>query len=162
MQPHQYALAAGIALLFTLATLPFLFALARRRAFSRGKAIGLEIRDITHAQQVRTLNDELDDLEVQREAEQRKHHTTVANLKRTITELEERIMSYTGLAVTRTDYEQILAAAETLRLTERTLTAMKATTQGVRAGQQASNLDELAKRVHTQLRATAMRAEVAA
>lgn len=64
MQPHQYALAAGIALLFTLATLPFLFALARRRAFSRGKAIGLEIRDITHAQQVRTLNDELDDLEV--------------------------------------------------------------------------------------------------
>ncbi|WP_409295007.1 hypothetical protein [Pseudomonas sp. KCJK8670] len=104
----------------------------------------------------------LDESLVDLEAEQRKHHHTVANLKHTITELEERIMSYTGLAVTRADYEQILAAAETLRLTERTLTAMKATTQGVRAGQQASHLDDLAKRVHAQLRATAVRAEVAA
>ncbi|MEF0146200.1 hypothetical protein [Pseudomonas guariconensis] len=165
MQPHQYALAAGIALLFILATLPFLFALARRRAFSRGKAIGLEIRDITHAQQVRTLNDELDEFKVQREAEQRKHHTTIANLKRTITELEERIMSYTGLAVTRADYDLVLKATDTLQLSQRTLKALKSQTQADIAGAQAEALSDLAKRIHAQLRsttATAARTEDAA
>lgn len=165
MQPHQYALAAGIALLFTLAALPFLFALARRRAFSHGKTIGLEIRDITHAHQVRTLNDELDELKIQREAEQRKYHTTVANLKRTITELEERIVSCTGLAVTRADYNLLLNTTDTLQLSQRTLKALKSQPQADVAGAQARALSELAKRIHAQLRsaaATAARQEEAA
>lgn len=111
------------------------------------------------------LRDERDELAVQLEAEQRKHHLAVANLKRMNSELEARIMSYTGLAVTRTDYDQLLATAETLRLANRTLTALKSEPQAARAGHQAEALDNLAKRIHAQLRATpasASKAEVAA
>lgn len=158
MQPHQYALAAGILWLLTLIALPFVIAKIHRRAYDEGFAEHQSLFNNYSA----ALNKDISQLAVARKEDQLKHNLTVGNLKRTITELEERIMSYTGLAVTRADYEQLLAAAETLRLTERTLTAMKATTQGVRAGQQASNLDDLAKRVHAQLRTTATRAEVAA
>jgi len=63
-------------------------------------------------------------------------------------------MSYTGLAVTRTDYELLISAIETLNLTERTLIAMKATQQASRASLQATQLGGLAKRIHTQLRET--------
>ncbi len=166
MQPHQYALAAGIALLCTLSVLPWLFAVAKRRAFDQGKEIGLEIRNATHNQQVRELNYELDEIAIQREAEQRKHHHTTANLKRTITELEERIMSYTGLAVTRADYDLLISTAESLELAEKTWKALPGTEPGrKRAAQQQQDIQALAMRVHFQLRstpATAAKMEVAA
>ncbi|KWW14995.1 hypothetical protein AS889_13355 [Pseudomonas putida] len=165
MQPYQYALSAGIVLLFVLAILPYLLAGARRRAHEEGKEIGLAERNATHAQRIKTLNEELAELAVQREADQRNHLKTVANLKLTISELEARIMSYTGLAVSRADYELLISAIEILSLTERTLDAMKATQQATRAALQATQLRELAKRIHTQLRetpASTTRAEVAA
>lgn len=190
MQPYQYALAAGVALLITLTASPWLFAVAKRRAFDLGKEIGLNTRDATHAQQIRTLKGELEDIAIHREAEQRKHHTTnaslklenlklqeliteknsqlreatdaqaksdqtIANLKLTITELEERIMSYTGLAVTRADYDLVLKATDTLQLSQRTLKALKSQSQADIAGAQAEALSGLAKRIHAQLRSTA-------
>lgn len=97
----------------------------------------------------------LDESLVDREAEQRKQHHIVANLKRIIAELEARILSYTGLAVTRTDYELVLKASDTLQLSQRTLKALKSQTQAEIAGIQAEGLSGLAKRIHAQLRSTA-------
>ncbi|MFV3383096.1 hypothetical protein [Pseudomonas sp. NY15354] len=201
MQPYQYTLAAGIALLLTLTVLPWLFAVAKRRAFDLGKEIGLNTRDAAHAQQIRTLKGELEDIATHREAEQRKHHTTkadlqretlalehrinardaqlreatdaqaksdqtIANLKLTITELEERIMSYTGLPVTRADHDLLISAAESLELAEKTWKALPGTEPGrKRAAQQQQDIQALAMRVHFQLRstpATATRTEEAA
>ncbi|MCI1036901.1 hypothetical protein [Pseudomonas putida] len=165
MQPHQQVLAIGILWLITLAILPFLFAKARQRAFNRGLDVGKQSLKADLKLRIKGLQDDLDEAKVQAEADQRKHHTAIAHLKGSIRELEARIMSYTGLAVTRADYELIISAIETLNLTERTLTAMKATQQASRAALQAADLRELAKRIHTQLRATpasAASAEVAA
>ena len=154
MQPHQQVLALGICLLAILAILPFLFAKARHRAFNRGLEIGKQRLQADLKLQIQGLQEDLDEARVQAEASQRKHHTAVAHLKGTVRELEARIMSYTGLAVTRADYELLINAIETLNLTERTLTAMKATQQASRAGLQATGLDGLAKRIHIQLRET--------
>jgi phosphopantetheine adenylyltransferase len=102
-----------------------------------------------------TLRDRLDELVVSREAEQRKHHHIVDNLKRTITELEERIMSYTGMPVTRPDYDLLIRSAETLRLAEKTWKAAPGTDPWRnRATQQMQDIQALATRVHSQLRAT--------
>lgn len=154
MQPHQQVLALGICLLAILAILPFLFAKARHRAFNRGLEIGKQRLQADLKLRIQGLQEDLDEARVQAEASQRKHHTAVAHLKGTVCELEARIMSYTGLAVTRADYELLINAIETLNLTERTLSAMKATQQASRAGLQATGLGELAKRVHLQLRET--------
>ena len=94
----------------------------------------------------------LDESLINREAEQCEHHHTIANLKRAIAELEDRIMSYTGLAVTKADYELLVNVIDTLNLAERTLTAMKATQQAARAGLQVTRLGDLAKRMHLELR----------
>lgn len=165
MQPHQIVLPVGILWLITLTILPFLFARARQRAFNRGLDTGKQSLMADLKLRIKGLQDDLDDARVQAEAGQRRHHTTVAHLKGSIRELEARIMSYTGLAVTRGDYELIISGIETLSLTERTLTAMKATQQASRAAQQAAGLKDLATRVHTQLRetpASAASAEVSA
>lgn len=172
MQPHQQVLALGILWLATLVVLPFLFATARRRAHALGFLEGQEIKEVADTLHIRQLEQdlamkqvELDNARIQAEADQRKHHLAVAGLKGSIRELEARIMVYTGLAVIRADYELLIGAAETLRLTERTLNAMKATQQASRAGLQAAELDSLAKRVHVQLRetpATAANVEAAA
>ncbi|MCE5978495.1 hypothetical protein [Pseudomonas sp. JR33AA] len=154
MQPHQQVLALGICLLATLAVLPFLFAKARYRAFNRGLEIGKQRLQADLKLQIQGLQDVLDEARVQTEADQRKHHLAIAHLKGSIRELEARIMSYTGLAVTRADYELLISAIETLNLTERTLTAMNATQQASRAGLQATQLGGLAKRIHIQLRDT--------
>lgn len=95
----------------------------------------------------------LDESLVDREAEQRKHHHTVANLKRTITELEERIMSYTGLAVTKSDYALLMETSRTLRVAEQTMKALKSQVAN-QAAEQAAGLQAIAKRVHAQLRST--------
>lgn len=165
MQPHLHVLAIGILLLITLAILPFLFAKARHRAFNRGLEAGKQSLKADLKLRIKGLQDDLDEAKVQAEADQRKHHTAIAHQKGSIRELEARIMSYTGLAVTRADYELLISAMETLSLTERTLNAMKATEQASRAKQQATGLEGLAKRIHTQLRetpASAASAEVAA
>ncbi|MCE1058514.1 hypothetical protein LU646_11570 [Pseudomonas alloputida] len=94
----------------------------------------------------------VDESLINREAEQREHHHTIANLKRAIAELEDRIMSYTGLAVTKADYELLVNVIDTLNLTERTLAAMKATQQAARASLQVTRLGDLAKRMHLELR----------
>ncbi|MFP5426381.1 MAG: hypothetical protein ACLGJA_11060 [Gammaproteobacteria bacterium] len=162
MQPHQYALAAGILWLATLTVLPFLIAKARRRAYDEGFA--------EHQRQsnsyIAALNKDISQLAVARQEDQRKHDLTVANLKRTISELEERIMSYTGLAVTRADYDLLSEAMETLRLAERTWKPMAGTAPTcVRAAAQIYGVEALAKRIHAQLRctpATAVSTEVAA
>lgn len=165
MQPHQQVLALGILWLVTLIVAPYLFTKARSRAFSRGVEIGKEHHRADLKLQLKTLREELDEARVQTEADQRKHHQAVAVFKRTITELEERIMSYTSMPVTRADYEQLLAAADTLRLANRTLTVLKSEPQAARAGHLAEAMDDLAMRIHAQLRATpasASKAEVAA
>ncbi|WOB60587.1 MULTISPECIES: hypothetical protein [Pseudomonas] len=165
MQPYQYALSAGISLLFALAILPYLLAAARRRAYKEGKEIGLAERNATHAERMKTLNEELAELAVQREADQRRHLKTTANLKLTISELEERIMSYTGMPVTRADYELLTKVGETLQLAHRTMKALKSDQQANLATSQALGVDSLAKRIHAQLRstpATAPTAEAAA
>ncbi|MEX5353195.1 hypothetical protein WCE02_17820 [Pseudomonas juntendi] len=95
----------------------------------------------------------LDETLVERETEQRKHHHTVANLKRTITELEERIMSYTGLAVTKSDYALLMDTSRTLRVAEQTMKALKSEVAN-QAAEQAAGLQAIAKRVHAQLRST--------
>lgn len=154
MQPYQYALSAGIVLLFVLAILPYLLAAVRRRAHEEGKEIGLAERNATHAQRLRTLNEELAELAVQREADQRKHLKTVANLNLTISELEERIMSYTGMPVTRADFELLTRVGETLQLTHRTMKALKSDQQASLAAAQALCVDSFAKRIHAQLRST--------
>ncbi|POA89213.1 hypothetical protein C1882_01170 [Pseudomonas sp. FW305-E2] len=154
MQPHQQVLAMGILWLITLLILPFLFAKARHRAFNRGLDAGKQRLKADMKLQIKGLQDDLDEARVQTEADQRKHHLAIAHLKGSIRELEARIMSFTGLAVTRADYELLISALETLSLTERTLTAMKATQQASRARLQAVGLEGLAKRIHTQLRET--------
>lgn len=99
------------------------------------------------------LRSRLDELLVDREAEQRKHHKSVANLKRTIAELEERIMSYTGLTVTKSDYSLLIETSRTLRVAEQTMKALKSQVAN-QAAEQAAGLQAIAKRVHAQLRNT--------
>jgi len=154
MQPHQQVLAIGILWLITLVILPYLFAKARQRAFNRGLDAGKQSLKADLKLRIKGLQDDLDEARVQTEADQRKHQTAIAHLKGSILELEARIMSYTGLAVTEADYELLVSAIETLSLTERTLTAMKATQQASRARLQATSLGGLAKRIHIQLRET--------
>jgi hypothetical protein len=63
----------------------------------------------------------------EREAEQKKLAQTKAALQATNTELEERILSYIRLVVTKRDYEQLTKAAETLQMAQRTWEAAKGT-----------------------------------
>lgn len=155
MQPHQQVLAVGILWLVTLIVAPYLFTKARSRAFSRGVEIGKEHHRADLKLQLKTLREELDEARVQTEADQRKHHLAVASLKRTITELEERIMSYTGMPVTRTDYDLMISAVETLALAEKTWKVVQGTESWCkRALQQRQDIQVLAVRVHHQLRST--------
>ncbi|MCU9528666.1 hypothetical protein [Pseudomonas mosselii] len=155
MQPHQQVLAVGILWLVTLIVAPYLFTKARSRAFSRGVEIGKEHHRADLKLQLKTLREELDEARVQTEADQRKHHLGVASLKRTITELEERIMSYTGMPVTRADYDLMINAVETLALAEKTWKVVQGTEPWCkRALQQQQDIQALAVRVHHQLRST--------
>lgn len=155
MQPHHYAIGAGILWLATLTVLPYLFATARRRAFDRGLEAGKTQHKADLTLQIKGLKNELDEARIDVEAGQRKHHLAVAALKRTIGELEERIMSYTGMPVTRTDYDLLISAAETLRLAEKTWKAAPGTEPWRnRATQQMQDIQALAMRIHSQLRST--------
>lgn len=154
MQPHQYALGAGILWLATLIVLPFLIAKARNRSFAQGFEAGKHHQKADFTLQVQSLRDDLAEAAVQAEADQRKHHISVANLKGTISELEARIMSYTDMPVTRADHELLTRTANTLKLAGRTWKAMHVDPQTQNAADQQRYIEELAARVHAQLRIT--------
>lgn len=164
MQPHQQVLAIGILWLFTLLVLPFLFTKTRSRAFHRGVEVGKQYQKADLKLQIKGLQNELDDSRIQSEADQRKHHLAVVALKASINELEARIMSYTGLAVTKADYDKLVSASSTMRLAQRTFKALKTEAEAARAGAHADVIDDLAKRIHAQLGSTpsAATAEAAA
>jgi len=154
MQPHQQVLALGIAWLIGLIALTFIIPRMRHRAFIRGLDVGRQQQRADLKLQIKGLQDDLDEARIQSEAGQRKHHLAVANLKSSIAELEARIMSYTGLPVTKADYERLVSASSTMRLAQRTFKALKTEAESARAGAQADVIDELAKRIHAQLRNT--------
>lgn len=155
MQPHQLVLTMGILWLATLIVAPYLFSKARSRAFSRGVEIGKEHHRADLKVQLKTLREDLDETRIQTEADQRKHHLTVASLKRTIKELEGRIMSYTGMPVTRADYDLMISTVETLALAEKTWKVAPGTEPWRnRALLQRQDIQALAVRVHQQLRST--------
>lgn len=161
MQPHQYALGAGILWLTTLIVIPYLITKARARAFNRGLQTGkstqnhatrLQLKEATQA-----LQDERAELQLTQqtcEEQLAARQASIDVLKGVITELEARIMSYTGMAVTRADYDLLTKVGETLRLTQRTMKALKSEQQAILAANQALSIDSLAMRVHSQLRST--------
>jgi septal ring factor EnvC (AmiA/AmiB activator) len=161
MQPYQYALAAGIGWMITLIILPFLIAKARRHAYARGFEAGKAFHDQTLSQQLKEAKQALNDVRAELQRTQQTcnvqlaaRQASIAALKENISELEARIMSYTGLAVTKADYEKLVSASATMRLAQRTFNALKSGAEATRAGAQADAIDELAKRIHAQLRST--------
>lgn len=159
MQPHQYALAAGIGWIITLIILPFLIAKARRLAYARGFYEGKAFHDQSLTLQLREAKQAQDDLrtELQRaqqtcELQLAARQAKIVALQASISELEARIMSYTGLAVTKADYDKLVSASSTMRLAQRTFKALKTEAEAARAGTHADVIDELAKRIHVQLR----------
>jgi hypothetical protein len=161
MQPHHYALAAGILWLVTLPVMSFIIATVQKRAYELGFDAGkLSLK--------RTLKIQLQEAqqtqeELRTELEQTRQDCTqqlaarLANidaLKSHITDLEARIMSYTGMAVTRADHDRLISTAETLRLAARTMELFKAQPHSAVANTQAGEVEELAKRIHAHIRAT--------
>lgn len=74
-------------------------------------------------------------------------------------------MSYTGMPVTRADYELLTKVGETLQLAHRTMKALKSNQPASLATAQALGVDSLAQRIHAQVcstPATASTAEAAA
>lgn len=158
MQPHQQVLAMGILWLISLIALTFIIPKARHRAFNRGLEVGKQLHKADLKLQIKGLRDDLDEARINTEAEQRKHHMAVAALKRTINELEERIISCNGLAVTRSDYDMLISVSETLALAKKTWKAAQGTEPWcTRATQQHQDIQALAMRVHSQLRTTPAR-----
>ena len=161
MQPHQYALAAGIGWMVTLIILPFLIAKARRLAYARGFEDGQAFHDQTLSLQLKEAKQAQEELRTEQQRAQQTgelqlaaRQTKITALQACIIELEARIMSYTGLAVTKADYEKLVSASSTMRLAQRTFKALKTEAEAARAGAQADVIDDLAKRIHAQLRST--------
>ncbi|MDU9391563.1 hypothetical protein [Pseudomonas sp. zfem002] len=153
MQAPHYMLALAVAWIVTLAMLPYLFAAARKRAYERGRTDGLDQRDALSWKRLQDLEGRVETHAVEREAEQRKHLHKTAALLGTITELEERIRAYTGLAVTAADHRLMTSAAETLLLANRTWGAMKGSEMWRdRAALESSALTRLGALVHAEVR----------
>lgn len=154
MQQH-YILALATLWIFTLAILPFLFSTARRNAYTNGLADGQKWQKGIRKQLVSQLEQQLADKEAELD-NSKKSFTQAMNARRdVIAELEARIMSYTGLAVTKADYNLLTNAAETLDLAEKTWKAAPGTEPWrTRATQQRQDIQALAMRVHAQLRNT--------
>lgn len=167
MQAQHYILALAVAWIATLTFLPMLFALARKRAFDLGHATGLEKRDAMNWQRLQALDNTLSEQAVSREQEQRQSLQVKAALQGRIKELEERVMSYTGLAVTANDLTLVNNAAETLDLAHRTFNAIKGTEAWrARSSSEASGLRSLVELMRVEIRqknaASAAKPEVAA
>ncbi|MDH0133506.1 hypothetical protein N7381_09635 [Pseudomonas asiatica] len=159
MQPHQYALAAGIGWMVTLIILPFLIAKARRLAYARGFDEGKAFHDQSLNLQLREAKLDLEELraELQRtqqtcELQLAARQAKIIALQASMSELGVRIMANTGLEVTKADYDKLVSASSTMRLAQRTFKALRTEAEATRAGAQADVIDELAKRIHAQLR----------
>lgn len=153
MQPHQQVLALGILWLATLVVMPFLFATARRRAHALGFEECQELKEATHAHRVRQLERDLADKQAELDTARKNFISAMEARREIITELEERIMSYTGLAVSKADYQALMSACETLETAGRTWKQLKgAEAWVVRTEHQGRSLRELARRVRNELR----------
>ncbi|WP_312392060.1 hypothetical protein [Pseudomonas sp.] len=152
MQPQQLVLAIGILWLATLVALPFLFATARRRAHAAGLAKGKTIKDAAHVHQIRMVERHLADKQAELVNAQKAFTAHMEARRQVIAELEDRIMSYTGLAVTKADYQALIAVCETLETAGRTWKQLKGAEAWVaRTEQQGRSLRELATRIRTEL-----------
>ncbi|WP_432777604.1 hypothetical protein O4O02_23585 [Pseudomonas fortuita] len=145
----------------TLIILPFLIAKTRRLAYARGFSEGKAFHDQTLRLQLKEAEQALDRLRVElqrteqtRDVQLAARQSNIDALKGCISELEARIMSYTGMPVTKTDYEKLVSASSTMRLAQRTFKALKTEAEAARAGTQVDVIDELARRIHSQLRNT--------
>ncbi|POG01161.1 hypothetical protein BGP84_00660 [Pseudomonas putida] len=153
MQPHQQVLGLGILWLATLVVLPFLFATARRRAHALGFMEGQEAKEAAHTHRVRQLERDLADKQAELDTSRKAFTAHMEARRETIAELEERIMSYTGLAVTKADYQALISATETLETAGRTWKQLKGAEAWVaRTEHQGRSLRELAVRVRNELR----------
>lgn len=153
MQPHQQVLSLGILWLATLVVLPFLFATARRRAHALGFMEGQEVKEAAHTHRVRQLERDLTDKQAELDTARKAFTAHMEARRETIAELEERIMSYTGLAVTKADYQALISATETLETAGRTWKQLKGAEAWVaRTEHQGRSLRELAGRVRNELR----------
>ncbi|GGU68477.1 hypothetical protein GCM10009504_27040 [Pseudomonas laurentiana] len=152
---QNYILALATLWLFTLAILPFLFSVARRRAFENGLTAGKVSWQAVNNHHIKALEKTLADKVTELE-DAKQNFTQAMNARRdVIAELEARIMSYTGLAVTKLDHEQLTKAAETLQLAQRTWETAKGTEPWcVRAHNERLSIQALARRIHEQLRTT--------
>ncbi|MDQ2487486.1 hypothetical protein RBI94_26140 [Pseudomonas putida] len=153
MQPHQQVLALGILWLATLVVMPFLFATARRRAHALGFMEGQEVKEAAHTHRVRQLERDLAEKQAELDTARKAFTAHMEARRETIAELEERIMSYTGLAVTKADYQALISATETLETAGRTWKQLKGAEAWVtRTEHQGRSLRELAVRVRKELR----------
>lgn len=153
MQPHQQVLALGILWLATLVVMPFLFATARRRAHALGFMEGQEVKEAAHTHRVRQLERDLAEKQAELDTARKAFTAHMEARRETIAELEERIMSYTGLAVTKADYQALISATETLETAGRTWKQLKGAEAWVaRTEHQGRSLRELAGRVRNELR----------
>ncbi|MBV4500765.1 hypothetical protein [Pseudomonas shirazensis] len=108
MQPHQYALAAGVIWLVTLTILPFLIATARRRAYALGFEAGKVYSD-------QTLNLQL------KEARQ-----SLELLRADNTHVAKHAKNPADAQVLQVNHRQtLLEIAETLRVAAETWSAFK-------------------------------------
>lgn len=153
MQTQHLIIALGAIWLLTFLALPFLASVASRRAKESGFAAGLAQREAEHTKQIAALNADVDALAKERLDEQLTHVRISGQRVALIAELEARIMSYTGLAVTKADYEHLKNAAETLRLARNTWQKLQGTEPWCkRAYDECQGLLGLASRVHSELR----------
>lgn len=153
MQPHQQVLALGILWLATLVVMPFLFATARRRAHALGFMEGQEMKEAAHTHRVRQLERDLTEKQAELDTARKAFIAHMDARRETIAELEERIMSYTGLAVTKADYQALVSTCETLETAGRTWKQLKGAEAWVtRTEHQVRSLRELAGRVRNELR----------
>lgn len=167
MHAQHYTLALGVAWIFTLAILPYLFAKARQRAYYRGHADGLEQRDAMAWKRLQDQDRALAQRAIDRETEQRQFLQKKAAMQGMIDELSARVRAYTGLAVTPQDHQLLTNAAETLDLSHRTFNAIKGTEAWrERTSSEAHGLRKLAELMHAEIRQKAAippaEAEVAA
>jgi len=160
MQPHHYALAAGIGWMVTLIILPFLIAKARQRAYALGfeagkacndQALHLQLKDAQQAQEDLRTELQRTRQDCSQQLEARENSITALRVK--ITGLKDRLLAH-GLVVTKSDHTQLVTASATMRLAQRTFQALKSQPEADRAAAQADSIDELAKRIHAQLRST--------
>lgn len=153
MQAHHYTLALAVLWLATLALLPLLFSRATARSKADGHAAGTRERDLHYAQRIEALNTDLVRLGQQRIEEQTRFNRSMIQRQKTINELEERVMSYTGMAVTHADLQLVRNASESLALAFKTWSSLPGTEPWrTRATTQAVGLNALATRIGGELR----------